>query len=534
MIMENNGRETGYLIKLVKINGKLTYIIHSESTTLLEEGDLVQTATEYTMNSNITLDFSEIKDFAKESDYVSYITQALANISGEFLTDAGKSDLVIFFQDAIANFATIVFPVTGDQGEISATEVVPLVEKAENLFADFMDILTDSGEELNKNPEQAVRVVVQNLSSENWTIYLNSDLLNQLKGKNLQVFLEDGRHGLEFSGEDLDLLLTAHEGIFVNVQNTGEEQYSITFGDKNGGNIEKLEAPVKIFLPTENEFSTVMLEYAQGTENWGGQFNSSTKTIQFSTIHPGTYLIVDNSVEINDVDEQYKNMIQFMVSKGFFTVDEEGNFNPTGTLTRNEFTKILVSMFFALDRNLSTNFPDVEPDSQYHDYIASGESRDIVAGYDDGLFYGDTIITEEMVFTLIAQTLADKKGHIYPEDLETYLNLVTGGQNGSEWSRPGLALSIRDSIVLPEESVRPQEDISRQNAAIYLYRLFMLLEEKHQVNFELSTEIQVDEEVTGGIPPTLALLGGGIVLSGAGAGLYYYDKKKKGTGSTQG
>lgn len=187
-------------------------------------------------------------------------------------------------------------------------------------------------------------------------------------------------------------------------------------------------------------------------------------------------------------------MVQFMVSKGFFTVDDDGNFNPYGTMSRNDFTKTIVSMFFALDHDLKSSFPDVYEDSPFYSYIASGESRDIVAGYDDGYFYGDIILTEEMAFASIAQTLVDKKGYIYPDDQNSYLNSVSGGTSGSDWAEPGIALSVRDAIILPSESINPTGEISRQDAAVYLYRLFMLLEDKQQINFDLVEEVTLSQE----------------------------------------
>lgn len=400
-------------------------------------------------------------------------------------------------QDSIVNFATYVKQITSPTGEIKQEEVAPLVEKSNSLLEEFRSLLAEEQAELNKELDQTVRVVLQGLDEENWTIYLNPDLSNQLEGNSLQVFLSSGQQGIEVDADDLNQLLSQHDGLFINVQKTGTDQYAISFADGEGNDIEKLDSPVKIFLPTTNDFATVMLDYAQGSENWGGQFNASTNTIQFSTIHPGTYLVIDNSVEIHDVDETVLSMIQFMVSKGFFSLDESGNFNPWGTMTRNEYTKTIVSMFFALDRQLTSRFSDVILDSEFHDYIASGEAKGIVSGYDDGTFKGDWILTEEMALAQIAQTLVDQKGYIYPTDLDSYLNSRLSADSYSDWAKQALAMSYRDGILLEGNSVTPLGEISRQDAAIYLYRLFMLLEEKQQINFALAEEINLIQEESG-------------------------------------
>lgn len=532
VIMEENGQETAYIIRYIKRNGQVIWEILSQSTEFFTEEQLQEQGNGYLFDSNITLDEAQLEHFTSVTDYVNFFTSALQNIGGASLNDSGKSALTQSMQDSISQFATIILDVKDEVGEIKSEQVSSLVQQAEELISGFMSLLQAENEELNKELEQTVRVVLQGLDEKNWTIYLNPDLINQLDGNNLQIFLASGQQGLEVSAEDLDILLQESGGLFINVQETGIDQYGISFADFEGNSTEKLSAPVKFYFPTTNEFATVMLDYAQGTENWGGQFHSATNMIQFSTIHAGTYRIVDNSVQVNDVSDEYRSMIQFMVSKGFFEVDEYGNFNPNGTITRNDFTKTLVSMFFALDRELTSSFLDVYEDSPYYAYIASGESRAIVAGYDDGYFYGDTVMSEEMAFTLIAQTLVDKKGYVYPEELDFYLNTRTMTGEYNEWAEKGLALTFRDNIVLPSESVTPLAELTRQNAALYLYRLFTLLEERQQVNFSLNEDVldvllEISPEEEGGDSLiAYVCVAIGILFLVSGANLLFTKKKK--------
>lgn len=526
VIMEENGTETGYLICAIKENGQIVYKIVNKSTELLEEDTLITEGNHYAHDSNIQIEFDAMKNFNTETEYVNYFTNALQNITGMQLNDNGKLELALSMQDSIVNFATLVKDLSDDTGEVRQEEISPLVEKSNSLYKEFVTLLREEQAELNKELEQTVRVVMQGLDEKNWTIYFHSDLIGQLDGNNLQVFLSSGQQGVEVSADDLEVLLKEYGGLFVNVQETGVDQYSISFADNEGNAIEKLDSFVKIFLPTSNEFATVMLEYSQGTENWGGQYNSQLNTIQFSTIYSGSYFIVDNSVEINDVSEENLSMIQFMVSKGFFEVDELGDFYPDGEISRNDFTKTLVSMFFALDRDLEASFEDVSPDSPYYSYIASGESREIIAGFDDGTFKGDTIITEEMVFALIAQTLVDKKGFIYPENLDFYLDTVEGSKNSNQWSELALALCIGSGIITVDESINPMMNISRENAAIYLYRLFMLLEEKQQVNFSLAEAVSLNTNEENNDLLIYGCILGGFLIFGAGAYLNLQQKKK--------
>lgn len=227
--MEGNGAEKGYLICAVKENGEIVYKIVHESTEILAQDTLSTEGSHYAYDSNINIEFDEIKKFQTSKDYVSYFTNALQNITGIQLNDQGKSQLALSMQDSIVNFATNVINLVseeGEAGEIRQAEVAPLVEKSNSLYADFLELLRAEQAELNKELEQTVRVVLQGLDEKNWTIYLNPYLIGQLEGNQLQVFLTSGQ-GVEISAEDLESLLNQHNGLFINVQETGSDQYAI-------------------------------------------------------------------------------------------------------------------------------------------------------------------------------------------------------------------------------------------------------------------------------------------------------------------
>ncbi len=150
-IMEENGVETGYLICAVKENGQVIYKIVHESTEILPEDTLTTEGNHYTFDSNIQVEFEEIKDFVTEEDYVNYFTTALQNITGITLNDQGKSELALSMQDSIVNFATFVKNLASDTGEIRQEEVAPLVEKSNSLYQDFVTLLREEQAELNKD-----------------------------------------------------------------------------------------------------------------------------------------------------------------------------------------------------------------------------------------------------------------------------------------------------------------------------------------------------------------------------------------------
>jgi hypothetical protein len=225
-------------------------------------------------------------------------------------------------------------------------------------------------------------------------------------------------------------------------------------------------------LPTIN----YLIDHSGGSDNWGGQYDKANGAIEFSTRFSGQYEVLENEIIISDIGnlpERQQQAIRFMISKGYFTLNDD-LFQPDKSLTRYDFTKALVGMFFALDRELNTSFSDVTEESPYYDYVASAEKDSIVEGYNDQTFRGDLNISKEQVIALCARTLAEKKGYTYPENLDDYLTF-TDKDEISEWAKADIALAVREGLISGIGSLSPKDDINRGESAEMLYKLFMLL-----------------------------------------------------------
>lgn len=216
-------------------------------------------------------------------------------------------------------------------------------------------------------------------------------------------------------------------------------KYIISLFDGEQNPLDKLSESLTFTLPAESETATVLASYEGGSDNWGGQFDAINQTIEFSTPYSGTYEVIENAAEIVDLadcDEQTAAAIRFMISKGYFSVDDAGDFDPNDTLNRYTFAEALVRMFFPLDRSLTTSFTDVPQDSPYYTYVASGEQDDTIEGFEDGTFRGETDMLREQVIALCSRTLADKKWYIYPADPSAYLTFADADAIATGRARP--------------------------------------------------------------------------------------------------
>ena len=133
------------------------------------------------------------------------------------------------------------------------------------------------------------------------------------------------------------------------------------------------------------------------------------------------------------------------------------------------------------------------------------------------------------MLAICGRTLVNKKGYSRPGDPAAYLNYVDSADI-PEWSAGDLALTVREGLIESGSALRPNQPINRGEAALLLYRLFMLLYEVSPTPITVveTPPISVENEATGSISPAVI---GGIVVVGigaAGGATYFFLGKRKG------
>ncbi|MGN0969068.1 MAG: S-layer homology domain-containing protein [Oscillospiraceae bacterium] len=474
--------------------------------------------------SNLTFDYSKLGE-----EPLTYLKNVLAQMDGTAPNDAAKGELATFLETVLTQQSAYGVSAKKNQIVIDGGAVEQSLSQAQEFRTRYEQVLTDEGITLNKTVTLILRIVCRDLEDgKPVQITFDKSVLEQMgQADGVQVLLGDASHGVRLTKAALSALLERYAAVVVQLNRTGDNTWQINFLDDAGQVVDQLEQSVFFLLPADSELATVLATYSGGSDNWGGQYDRANGALEFSTKFSGVYEIVRNEVALNDIgdlDEDVQKAIRFMVSKGYFTADG-GNFDPNGPLKRYDFTAALVGMFFALDRSLTTTFPDVPADSPFYAHVASAQHDNIVQGYDDGTFSGDNLITREQVLALAARTLAEKKGYAMPADPETYLDIYSDGSDTSDWAVDTMALAIREGL-LPAEltALEPLREITRAEAADILYRLFMLLYEVSPAPIEMEEIPQ--ESASFPVVPVVIGAGAAVVLAAAG-GVFVLKKKKK-------
>ena len=474
------------------------------------------------LEPNTQYDYDKVSGFTTPQEYVDYLEEQLKGLQGEQINEKGRQETTNYIQFLYENAVSVSLSAKRNRIAITGQSVESAVTELSKVQRQVEELLKKYHVTLNKAPHPSIALSVSPL---NWkkTIHveLRTDLGEKLGQYSISIALGDSRHALRLSSQEINALLDTYGTLEIQLKQTGQRTYKISFLDSENDTIAKLKTAVTIVLPAENELSTVFISYANGNDNWGGQFDAANRAIRFATPYSGQYEVIENEVaisDISDLDPKIQNAIAFMVSKGYFTL-QDGMFHPQAPLTRYDFMQALVGMFFALDRNLKTSFPDVPKESPYYPYGASAEAKGIAKGFSDGTFSGEFNITREQVAALAGRTLVDQKDYVYPPDNAPYLTFEDAASI-SDWAKQDVALAVQTELIDKTGVFEPRRDITRAEAADLLYRLFMMLYETAPIASKHHADGKGQSLPDIRIPLACATLGAG------GIGFYIYKRKK--------
>ena len=288
---------------------------------------------------------------------------------------------------------------------------------------------------------------------------------------------------LVFNVATAERLFHSQPVIVIHLVKENNGGYRIQFLDEQGQELSGVSSNIQLILPA-NDADAVhsSMFYVNGKikQPIGGKYNPSKNGMEAEINRSGTYLVDDNSKsfpDIDDLDPELKQAVQFLGSKGIVTGKDKGNFEPDSLLTRAEFTAMLVRAFNVMDETAKESFSDVHPPQWHHPFIASSEKNHIVEGYPDGTFKPDRTISREEMTAIGARFLHERKHYYYPSNPEDYLNQFVDKETISKWAKPTMSLAVKQRLIdVPaDKRIKAREAVTRGEAARMLYRLYLQL-----------------------------------------------------------
>ena len=547
ILLDQGGTLAGRVVKGVKEQGEAVWKVIQSHDEPADQEELDQLVIDAASTPNVSLDYGRLTASSTVRGVADYLREQLDNMDGLTPNDPAKNALAAFVESALSTLASASVTGPDNRLTVSAETVSALAQQALDAQAALEAVLERGEVSLNKSSEAVPRLLWQDVDNGSpCQVTLTRELADAAKGCALQVLLGGNDLYIQISPSGMAELLKQYGTLSVQISQSGNNVYAVNFLDESGEVLEQIGVPVTIALPASGPLNTVMASYVGGSDNWGGQYDESDGTIAFETRYSGQYEVLENDIAISDIgelDQETRTAIAFLVSKGYMSAPD-GAFRPELPLSRYDFTQALVGMFFALDRGLTTSFPDVPRDSGYYAYVASAEADHIVEGY-DGVFFGEQNITVEQMLAIAARTLRERKGYLAPGDADGYLSSFADADQVADWAKELAAQTVRDGLIDRTGTLDPKGEVTRARAALILYRLFLRLYEVSPVALELPAAAEVPEateapeaseapareqtEDDGGFPTGVVIAVSAVVLAGAiGAGAYIKKKKAEG------
>ncbi|MCQ2420200.1 MAG: S-layer homology domain-containing protein [Clostridia bacterium] len=189
------------------------------------------------------------------------------------------------------------------------------------------------------------------------------------------------------------------------------------------------------------------------------------------------YRISDGSSAVFSDISGHRNQtaIEALAEKGIINGMGNGTFAPNKTMTRAEFSAIVVRGI-GLTREKAAAFSDVSDAKWYADYIGAAYRAGIVNGVGNGKFNPEGTITRQEAAAMIARSAKSLGLDTSSSDTDAVLSAFSDGADVSSWARASMAYCCDAGLLEKEASISPQKPILRCEIAQILYNLLILAE----------------------------------------------------------
>lgn len=419
------------------------------------------------------------KNYTTITEFTTYLRKQLDELQGMSPNTSGAESLVQFLNDMYLTLEPLHLKAWFNQVEIGTEKqkeefktVYDVVAQVNSILAEYNILLFES----IANPFTILVDGVNHSKPVRFTIhpdYLNS-YMNLVEG--LHIFVGNQGQGVYLPATELQHLFHVYGTLCFDILYDETNTVQLTLRkEEDKTEYAQYGALIYITVPTETPTATVYatIPNQQLEANWGG-IPKDDGTITFGTWYSGEYELKDTEISMGDIQtlsEETQEKIQFMVSKGFFEV-EEGYFYPEEPLTRVQLVTTLVKMFFVQDSRATSQFRDVNATTEAYPFVSAAYQAGIVTPYSDNSFRGNTLLTQEELVHFVASTLSQRKGYKTTGSSEETITAFLDYEDISESYISDVALAIEHKLVSAGGYFLPTSVVTRREAVEYLYDLY--------------------------------------------------------------
>lgn len=233
----------------------------------------------------------------------------------------------------------------------------------------------------------------------------------------------------------------------------------------------------------------------QQNTNTGGTGSTTNRNNSTTVVGWDSQPQTELNYEFDDMNnyEWAENAVDFLYKKGVINGKGNNKFAPEDNIKREEFVVMAVNLFYASEQYKSVDFADVKKNMWYSDKIAVAYQKKIINGISDEMFGIGTEITRQDASVVCSRIAADLY-ELAQESEETsnsdelhggifeYTDIDTDPFNDfedvSDYAKEPVKRMFKAGIIngMPNGNFMPENNMSRAEAAVMLYRLYKLKE----------------------------------------------------------
>lgn len=247
--------------------------------------------------------------------------------------------------------------------------------------------------------------------------------------------------------------------------------------------INQIENPVKITITSPvgaaaglniHRIGTYRLnEMTRQWEYQNSDYNPDTGKSSFTTKRFGKMAVLEASRTFSDIAGHWaKTDIEIMAARHIVRGITTETFGPQETVTRGQFTVMLIRTLGLVEDARANSFTDIPADYWCAGAVGTAVKMGLVSGYGDGTFGPNEPITREQMAAMLVRALRFNSSKVFPEVELPTVN-YKDKTNIAPWAKSSVSLISQVGIMKGRgpDTFEPKELTTRAEAAAVMVRL---------------------------------------------------------------
>nr|ADB23440.1 XynA [Thermoanaerobacterium saccharolyticum] len=365
----------------------------------------------------------------------------------------------------------------------SINNTIGIVTKNGNVITLTLDV-QKAKEFINNTKDKNVVFDLTTLgTSQQKVVEISKEILTASAASDKDIVIKSDNASIVLSKDTLDPSQIA-TGVNISIKDNGKPNASnyvplsnaIDISIKSDSGNVAFTKPVEVTLNISkaNDPRKVAVYYYNPTKNqWeyvGGKIDKEADTITFNATHFSQYAALEYDKTFDDIKNSWaKDAIEVLASRHIVEGMTDTQYEPNKTVTRAEFTAMILRLLNIKEEAYSGEFSDVNSGDWYANGIEAAYKAGIIEGDGKNARPNDSITREEM--TAIAMRAYEMLTQYKEENIGA--TSFSDDKSISDWAKNVVANAAKLGIVNgePNNMFAPKDIATRAEAAAIIYGL---------------------------------------------------------------